>query len=439
MKSNQNSPRRRWFLVAGLLGLALFARTVAAAADDETYERLRILSKAFKVVRDGYVEPVPFDELVDNAIRGMLEHLDPHSSYITSEEFQAFSESTSGKFGGLGMEVTQRGGVLMIVTPIEDTPASRAGLEPGDLIVTIEDTSTDQLRLDEAVELLKGDPGTDVTIEVLREGWDDPKEFTLTREVIRVKSVRSKMLDPGYGYVRISVFQEDTTSQLEKALDKLSEENKGPLSGVVMDLRQNPGGLLDQAVSVSDTFLNSGIVVSTKGRDASQRQQFAATPNKTPREYPLVVLVDGGSASASEIVAGALQDHGRAVLVGEPTFGKGSVQTIIKLDDGSALRLTTAFYYTPNGRLIQARGIEPDFLVGKAESALMKESRRRREADLRGHLQNGQSGEQDKGEAEQAWWLADIQLTRALQLVESYAIFDKAHRKRAATEGAAAQ
>lgn len=430
--------RRRWFLTSALVAIALTVGSIGAFAADEAYERLRILSRAFKIVRDSYVEPIPFDDLVNNAIRGMLEHLDPHSSYITADEFQAFQESTRGKFGGLGMEVTQRNGLIIIVTPIENTPASRAGLEPGDAIITIEGNATDQLRLDEAVELLKGEPGTEVSFEVVREGWDDPREFTLTREIIRVTSVRAKMMDPGYGYVRISVFQEDTTAQLEKSLDELAEENETPLAGVVLDLRQNPGGLLDQAVSVSDAFLNSGIVVSTKGRDPSQRQQFAATPNKTPREYPLVVLVDGGSASASEIVAGALQDHGRAVVVGEPTFGKGSVQSILTLEDGSALRLTTAFYYTPNGRLIQALGIEPDFLVSKTESPLAKAARRRREADLRGHLHNGQSGQASSDEdVDERWWIGDVQLTRALQLVESYAIFDKAHRKRAPSEAPA--
>lgn len=424
--------RALWLALPAVF-IVLAAATFGWASD--SYEKLRVLAKVFQVVSENYVEPVTFDELVNNALRGVLEHLDPHSSYITKEEFNSFQETTTGRFGGLGMEVTVRDGILTVVAPIEDTPASRAGLQTNDRIVTIDGQSTADLRLDEAVGLLKGEPGSKVVIGVIREGWDQPREFTLTREIIKTKSVRHKMLDPGYGYIRLSVFQEDSGGEVDNAIDKLAEENGASLLGLVLDLRQNPGGLLNEAVAVADIFLESGIIVSTQGRDPSKKDQRAATPNKKKRDFPLILLIDGGSASASEILAGALQDHGRAVLLGRPSFGKGSVQTIIKLDDGSGLRLTTALYYTPSGRLIQAKGIEPDFLVSQVttpdEPAFT--GLRRREKDLRDHIPNGKESATKKSTEETApWWQGDPQLARAVELIEGYSLFDRMRQAPAA-------
>ncbi len=424
MKNHPSKPRRP--VLAALAGLAVLAfAALAAAKPGEPYEKLRVLTKVFQVVSDAYVEPIAFDELVNNAIRGILEHLDPHSSYITKEEFSAFQESTSGAFGGLGMEVTMRDGQLTVIAPIEDSPAAEAGILSDDVIVSVDGKPTRDLRLDEAVKLLKGVPGTKVIVDVLRTGWEAPRPFTLVREVIHTKSVRQKMLTPGYGYLRVSVFQEETSKQLEKAIEDLSKEAKGTLSGAVLDLRQNPGGLLDQAVSVADLFLDSGIIVSTRGRNPAQAAQYAASPNKKKYDFPLAVLIDGGSASASEIVAGALQDLGRAVVVGEPSFGKGSVQTIIKIDDGSALRLTTALYYTPSGRSIQAEGIVPDVRVSgeivTAQAAAAET--RRREADLRDHIEVNRAS----GAASQAadWWASDPQLARATEFLRTYVRWER--------------
>ncbi len=423
---DQNTPKRRpWRILVVLAALGSLPLLAAARSSDEPYGKLRILSQAFKIISDNYVEPIPFDEIVNNAIRGMLEHLDPHSSYITKEEFASFQESTSGRFGGLGLEVTIRDGLLTVISPTEDSPAARAGIEPGDVIATIGGKPTRDLRLDESVVLLRGAPGTTIVLGVVRAAWEKPRDFTLTREIIQSKSVRSRALGPAYGYLRVAVFQEQTGKELEKALDALAKEAGKPLQGVVLDLRQNPGGLLDEAVAVADVFLESGIIVTTRGRKETPIDQRAATPNKVKRDFPLVVLINGGSASASEIVAGALQDQRRAVLVGEPSFGKGSVQTVVRLEDNSALRLTTALYYTPSDRSIQAKGIEPDVLVHPGVEEMGDDSAdgdgRLREKDLRNHIENrqGGSGEAQKGK----WWAGDAQLARAVELLGAHGLF----------------
>ncbi len=334
----------------------------ASASSEEIYQKLRLFSEVLDIVQKSYVEEVNPKDLIYGAIRGMLGSLDPHSSFMTPDDYKELQIETKGSFTGIGIEITIKDGILTVVSPIEGTPAYRAGIKAGDKIIKINGKPTKNMSLFEAVKLLRGPKGTKVTISILREGWTELKDITIVRDVIPIISVRSRTLEPGYGYIRISTFQEKTSRELRKALEKLEKENN-PLKGLVLDLRNNPGGLLDQAVKVADEFLDRGLIVYTNGRLKNQSMKFEATPNRHPHPYPLVVLVNEGSASASEIVAGALQDHHRAIIVGTQTFGKGSVQTIIPLEDGSAIRLTTARYYTPSGRSIQAKGITPDIIV----------------------------------------------------------------------------
>ena len=328
----------------------------------------------------------------------MLKSLDPHSSFMKPEDYKELQIETKGSFTGIGIEISLKDGILTVVSPIEGTPAYKAGLKANDKILKIDDKITKNMTLIEAVKLLRGAKGTNVTISIYREGWRRLKDITLTRDVIPIKSVRSRMLEEGYGYMRVSNFQNKTTFELKKALREL-EKGKG-LKGLVLDLRNNPGGLLDQAVKVADVFLEKGLVVYTDGRIEEQKMRFEAHPNKHHHDYPIAVLVNEGSASASEIVAGALQDHKRAIIVGIQTFGKGSVQTIIPLEDGSAVRLTTARYYTPNGRSIQAKGIEPDIEV--PYTPLEKPKKRDKffhfptERDLEGHLINENELDEDE-------------------------------------------
>ncbi len=370
-----------WLAAAGGLavGLAVSPLGISAARETSAYPELRTFTEVLSLVETNYVNEPRGQKLIRGAIRGMLRTLDPHTSYMTPEFYKEMQVETSGRFGGLGIEITVRNGVLTVVTPIEDTPAFREGIKAGDQIVQIEGESTKELSLQDAVRRLRGKPGSKVTITVLRKGEDKPLKVTITREVIRVKSVRSRSLRNDIGYVRIRSFQARTGREVGRAVEKLREKN---LRGLVLDLRNNPGGLLSQAVSVSNLFLKPGkLIVYTKGRIESQRNRYTATEGSTHYDMPLVVLVNPGSASASEIVAGALQDQKRAAIIGEKTFGKGSVQTIVPLADGSGLRLTTALYYTPEGRLIQGKGIEPDVKVASP-------TRRRfiREKDLPRHL-----------------------------------------------------
>jgi carboxyl-terminal processing protease len=358
-----------------------------SAVNRDTYEGLESFTNVLAIVQKNYVEEVGAQKLLDGAINGMLNALDPHSAYLTPDLYKELQVDTEGSFGGLGIEITVRDGMLTVVSPIEDTPAYRAGVKAGDQIIKIEGELTKDMSLVEAVKKMRGPKGSKIVIAVRREGTNKPLEFPLVREVIRVQSVKFRTLEKGYGYVRLTQFQDRTGSDLDDALTKMTQES-GKLAGLVLDLRNNPGGLLSQAVKVSDTFLDSGLVVYTEGRLDNQKQKYFAHPGGYT-ELPMVVLVNGGSASASEIVSGALQDHGRAVILGTQTFGKGSVQTILPLENGAALRLTTALYYTPNGRSIQVTGVTPDITVDNyAAQVAAREQREVREENLRGHFNN---------------------------------------------------
>ncbi|MBO9471349.1 S41 family peptidase [Endozoicomonas sp. G2_2] len=360
------------------------------AAHGLPLEELRTFVEILNRVKQGYVEDVSDQALLENSIRGMLDGLDPHSAYLNAEEFKEISISTSGKFGGLGIEVQMQNGFVRVVAPIDDTPASKAGIQAGDLIIRIDDTAVKGMTLMDAVKAMRGEAGSETTLTILREERDDPFKVTLERAVIRVQSVKSRMLDDGYGYVRITQFSSQTGDSLQREIKNLEDEANGPLRGIVLDLRNNPGGVLSAAVDVADTFINNGDIVSIRGRAPNTDQQFDATPGDMLDGAPIVVLVNEGSASASEIVAGALQDDSRAVIMGTRTFGKGSVQTIVPLQNGAALKLTTARYYTPSGRSIQAEGIEPDVGIQNVNVTAAESSGVTpfSEADLAGALAN---------------------------------------------------
>lgn len=387
-----------------LLGAALtVGHSVFGASDSENkkvlsgesvpVEELRNFVEILNRVKQGYVEEVSDETLLENAIRGMLDGLDPHSAYLSRDEYKELSISTSGKFGGLGIEVTTENGFVRVVAPIDDTPAKRAGIESGDLIVRIDDKSVKGLSLMDAVKKMRGDPGSHVTLTVLRESRDEPFKVKIERAIIRVESVKARMLEPGYGYVRISQFSNRTGESLDTAIEDLMAQADGQFNGLVLDLRNNPGGVLDAAVDVADSFMHDGQIVSVKGRAENTDQSFSASSGDVLDGRPIVVLINEGSASASEIVAGALQDSGRAVIIGRQTFGKGSVQTILPLQSEAALKLTTARYYTPSGRSIQAEGITPDVRVQDVKVSAVKGSDVMpfSEADLVGALPNGKA------------------------------------------------
>lgn len=432
------------FLVTVALGLVVGSSLAQKASGvSEAYESLKVFTDAISVVQKNYVEKVSSKDLVYSAMKGMLEGLDPHSSFMNPDTYKEMQVETKGEFGGLGIEITLKDSMLTVVSPIEDTPAFKAGIKAGDIIMKIDGKPTKDMTLMDAVKQMRGPKGTPVTITIARDALTEPKDFTIIRDIIAVKSVKTKTLESGYGYVRVAQFQEKTDSDLDKALDKMEGENGG-LKGLVIDLRNNPGGLLDQAVKVSDDFLESGLIVYTDSR-VGEKLTFSAKKEGTRPNYPIVVLVNAGSASASEIVAGALQDHGRALVLGTQTFGKGSVQTIYPLEDGSALRLTTARYYTPNGRSIQAKGITPDIVMEPATPAEKLKSvhprirREMREKDIDGHLEApGAKPEKDdkleKPKEEQAGVqkeedVEDIQLNRALDLLKSWQVFQKTLKK----------
>jgi carboxyl-terminal processing protease len=361
----------------------------AGATMDLPVQELRLFSEVLGIIRQNYVEPVSDGDLLKSAIRGMLSGLDPHSAYLEGEEFQELKEGTSGEFGGLGIEVGMEDGFVKVVSPIDDTPAQKAGILAGDLIIRLDDTAVKGLSLNEAVKLMRGAPGTDITLTIVREGQERPLQIKLTRAVIKVNSVRSRSLEPGYGYLRVSQFQVNTGRKLRDAVTELKEKNGGALKGLVLDLRNNPGGVLTAAVSVSDAFISDGLIVYTEGRGPEAAQKFSATSGDILEGVPIVVLVNAGSASASEIVAGALQDNGRAIVMGEKTFGKGSVQTILPISESAALKLTTARYFTPKGRSIQAEGIEPDVPLERVQlTALEQPFQPLGERDLARHLDN---------------------------------------------------
>ena len=352
-----------------------------------TYEQLNLFGEVFERVRAGYVEETQDDKLIEAAINGMLTSLDPHSSYMNADDFQDMQVQTRGEFGGLGIEVTMENGLVKVVSPMDDTPAAKAGIQPGDLIAQIDGEPVSGLTLNEAVDKMRGEVGTSITLTVLR-GEQDAFDVTLKRAVIELKSVRWELEDGNIGYVRITSFSEKTDSGLRDAVEKLKKETKGELSGLVLDLRNNPGGLLDQAIAVSDDFLEKGEIVSTRGRDPNDAQRWNAEAGDIVDGKPVLVLINGGSASASEIVAGALQDHGRGVILGTQSFGKGSVQSIMSIPGHGAIRLTTARYYTPSGRSIQAKGIAPDIEVEQAKIEKLGTDNRPHEADLKGALAN---------------------------------------------------
>ncbi len=406
--------RKLTFLALGaLLGASLtLTHAVLAqnggdsAADVEELEalpleKLRTFADIFSHIQESYVDEIDDEELLQHAIRGMLEGLDPHSSFLDEEEFRELQIGTSGEFGGLGIEVNMDNGAVRVVSPIDDTPAYEAGLEAGDLIIRIDEESVDGMSLNDAVQKMRGEPGTRIVLTVISEGADEPREVEIVRDIIEVRSVSSRMLEEGYGYLRIASFQSNTQQALNEHIAELRSENDGEdLRGVVLDLRNNPGGVLTAAVSVADTFLDDGLIVYTDGRIGESKMRYNAQSGDALNGAPIVVLVNQGSASASEIVAGALQDHQRALVVGSQSFGKGSVQTIQDLRDGSALKLTTARYYTPDGRSIQAEGILPDVRTDGVELTRVDAGEARREADLARHLMNLDDGGPDREEVE---------------------------------------
>jgi len=439
-------------LLGVALGFFLAGQWVpnVSAVPRQDYESLEAFTNILSIVKKNYVEEVETKNLVNGAINGMLNSLDPHSAYLTPELYKDLQMDTQGRFGGLGIEITVKGGVLTVVSPIEDTPAFKAGIKPGDMIFKIEDEFTKDMTLVDAVKKMRGPKGTKINLSIKREGVPELIDFTLVRDTIRVQSVRSRVLESGYGYIRLAQFQERSDRDVQKALEKLAAEKSG-LKGLVLDLRNNPGGLLTQAVRVADLFLDSGLIVYTEGRIESQKQKYFAQKDGSWMDFPIVVLVNGGSASASEIVAGALQDHKRAVVLGTKTFGKGSVQTILPLDDNSALRLTTARYFTPSGRSIQATGIVPDIVVDATPQQDGKPDEKKRpmlrEENLPGHLPSPQSapGQQpDQGDKEKEKLVPpsaptgdesidnDAQLKRALDLLKSWDVFKQLVQKKAA-------
>ncbi len=378
--------------------LSIFSVSVVTANTEENtdlqslpLEEIRTFTEVFAKIKHDYVESVDDRQLLEDAIRGMLQGLDPHSTYLDRESYKDLQEGTSGEFGGLGIEVGMEDGFIKVISPIDGTPAEESGIEAGDLIIRLDSKAVKGMSLNEAVDLMRGKPGTDIILTILREGEEAPLEITLTRAIITAKSIISEILEPGFGYVRISSFQTHTAEDLRRSLDKLKEKNKNSLSGLILDLRNNPGGILNAAVGVSDLFLDNGLIVYTEGRIQDSKLKFNAKPSDILKDAPLIVLVNGGSASASEIVAGALQDHDRAIIMGERTFGKGSVQTILPMNDNAALKLTTARYFTPSGRSIQALGIEPDIIIENIRVNAEKNTNpmRIKEADLSGHLGNG--------------------------------------------------
>lgn len=376
-------------LVAGaLLGFTLGATNAAHAASAETYEQLNLFGDIFERVRNDHVVEAKDNELIEAAINGMLSSLDPHSSYLNSDAYREMQVQTRGEFGGLGIEVTMENGVVKVVTPIDDTPAAKAGILPGDYITHLDGKQVMGMTLRDAVELMRGPVNTNIKLSVLREGKTDPFDVVLKRAVITVQSVRARR-EKDVAYIRVTAFNEHTNDGVVENLTRLKKEIGANFQGVVLDLRNNPGGLLDQAIAVSDTFLERGEIVSTRGRRPDDIQRFSAAKGDLTEGKPVIVIINGGSASASEIVAGALQDHRRGIVLGTTSFGKGSVQTIIPLGGKGALRMTTARYFTPSGRSIQATGIEPDIKVEQAKLELVEPQRLRSEADLPSHLQGG--------------------------------------------------
>jgi carboxyl-terminal processing protease len=447
----------RRLVVTPLLGLSIGLSGAAPAekpapegkaeTNQLPYEGLKTFSEVYGRIKQDYVEPVKDDKLLEDAIRGMLTGLDPHSAYLDKEQYDELKVGTTGQFGGLGIEVGMENGFVKVIAPIDDTPAQKAGVKAGDLIIRLDDKPVKGLSLNDAVKIMRGEPGSPIVLTIVREGAEQPIKIKLVRDIIKVKSVKSRMLEEGYGYVRLSSFQAKTG---ESMVDAIAELNKnGKLKGLVIDLRNNPGGVLNAAVTVSDAFLDEGLIVYTDGRIEDAKMKFNATSGDMLDGAPIVVLINAGSASASEIVAGALQDHKRAVIMGEKTFGKGSVQTILPTSSGGAVKLTTARYYTPSGRSIQAEGIAPDVPISrlKLEAAAQSEFGPLKEADLTNHLENPKAGsKKDKESAlkdappvkeppktreelEEALALQDYPLNEALNLLKGINIMTRSGAK----------
>ncbi len=429
-------------LGVALGGIVGISSTVLAQAETQTevtaqvsdalpLEDLKAFTEIFGRIKQDYVEPVSDKKLLEDAIRGMLSGLDPHSAYLVADEFQELKEGTTGQFGGLGIEVSMENGFVKVISPIDDTPAQRAGIKAGDLIIRLDDKPVKGMSLADAVKSMRGAAGSKILLTIVREGLDTPLKISIIRDVIKTKSVKSKLLDKNYGYVRISSFQSATGENLKEGLAALKKENGGNLSGLILDLRNNPGGVLNAAVEVSDAFMKNGLIVYTKGRIANSEMRFNAAPDDLIDEAPMVVLINAGSASASEIVAGALQDSKRAIIMGEKSFGKGSVQTILPTSNGSAVKLTTARYYTPSGRSIQAEGIEPDIALAQMKLEALEKSDFKpvKEADLSNHLQNAKEKAAAQTEAENKEKAAaetkDYALNEALNLLKGISIIKR--------------
>lgn len=402
-----------------LMGAMLLFTAPPAGAGEKFYPKVDVFAQALHAVQNGYVEPIEAEKIIYGAIRGMMKVLDPHSSFMTPKELKAMQEDTEGHFGGIGIELEKREGWLVVVSPVDDTPAQRAGIKAGDRLVKIDGTPTENMDVSQASQMVRGVPGTKVVLTIDREGFDQPQDFVLIRERIRLNPIQAFMPLPGYGVVRIRAFMERTDANLMKALADLRKQAGGQLRGLVLDLRNNPGGLLEQAVRVADVFLPEGVIVETRGREKEGEKSMAHKKGTEPR-YPMVCLVNGGSASAAEIVAGALQDHGRAVIMGTRTFGKGSVQKIIELKDGSGIKLTIARYYTPARRSIQEEGIVPDVQVAERPPEEEAAGHLTREIDLSGHLKKEGSSQPEQKLLEA---IEDYQLKTALSTLKVWERF----------------
>jgi carboxyl-terminal processing protease len=417
---------RHAFMVAISAAVLLVSPVQAQDSKNrETYRQLELFGTVFDQIRSNYVEEPKIDEMIETAINGMLTSLDPHSSYMNEKTFRDMQVQTRGEFGGLGIEVTMEDGLVKVMSPIDDTPASRAGLKSGDKVSHLDGEPVRGLTLQQAVEKMRGPVGSSLKLTILRTG-QKPFDVTLTRAIVTVNPVKARIEDKDIGYLRITSFTEKTTSSLEKAMAKLNRETKGKIRGYVLDLRNNPGGLLKEAISVSDAFLDRGEIVSTRGRKKEEGQRWNAKKGDITNGLPVVVLINGGSASASEIVAGALQDHRRGIIIGTQSFGKGSVQTIIPLPGHGALRLTTQRYYTPSGRSIQAKGITPDITVEQLQLTELSDENQRREKDLRGALDTPEkkgttNGDTNGNNAK----VKDYQLTRALGILRGIALYQQ--------------
>ncbi len=406
--------------------------TLGPEAGELPVDQIRTFAEVFAKIKKDYVENVEDGTLLENAIKGMLEGLDPHSSYLDEDAYLDLQEGTSGEFGGLGIEVGMEDGFIRVISPIDDTPAQKAGLQSGDLVIRLDETPVKGMSLNDAVTRMRGEPGTDITLTIIREGEEKPLKVTITRDVIKVKSVRTQTLEPGFGYLRVSHFQSRTAEDARASLQQLKQNNNGNLNGLILDLRNNPGGILSAAVGISDLFLDKGLIVYTEGRIDDSKLKFNAKPADILDSAPMVVLVNAGSASASEIVAGALQDHKRAIIMGQKTFGKGSVQTVLPISNAAALKLTTARYFTPSGRSIQVSGIEPDIVISRVKvESLEEETHIITEENLTRHLDNDTQddtpqettdGEEATAEQIKARLLEDYTLQQALNVLKSLQI-----------------